>query len=635
MRLVLSVLLAFAFADVSAQWNGNTSINNAVCSFASNQTVVQMTSDGSGGAICTWVDTRNGTQDIYAQLIGPSGALQWPADGVVISNAPSDQFTPRLASDGNGGAIITWYDNRNGNWDIYAQRINASGVVQWTTDGVSICTVAGDQASQQLMADGAGGAIIVWSDGRAGNPNADIYAQRIDASGTVLWTEGGVPVCNASSLQNIPHLVSDGAGGAIIAWEDWRSFSQTDIYAQRISANGFTSWSFNGVVICADGSFANQYSTKLISDGNGGAIISWLDNRNSGSNTDIYTQKVNSSGVTQWLNNGLPVCTAGGLQLAQQIVSDGAGGAIIAWEDRRTNRNIYSQRFNSSGIAQWTTNGIPVCNEPSAQGEPQLAARASGGALISWTDWRNNFQEDIYVQAIDVAGAGMWTPNGVPVCNEAHSQFGAQLIPDGTDGAIVVWQDLRNTLDYDIYSSRLFANGTLPLRLISFSAGSNKTDVLLTWDTDNELNSSHFDTEFSIDGMAFIKLGEVRAKNTAGRNRYSFTHFSPAGNALFYRLKQVDLDNKFTYSKTVKVTMDKSTHLELYPNPASNFIQLKNARPDEMQLIQVINSDGRIVMENKANNQMMYDIGHLRAGIYILRLLKKDQSVSINQFIKK
>ncbi|MEO8403103.1 MAG: hypothetical protein ABI480_00855, partial [Chitinophagaceae bacterium] len=389
MRYILSFLLIFICSGSFAQWNSSASVNNAVCNFAGNQMNVQIVSDNAGGAICTWVDTRNGTQDIYAQRISASGNLQWPVDGVIICAAISDQFSPALTADGNGGAIITWYDNRDGNYDIYAQRINASGTVEWTADGVAICTIAGNQNAQQLISDNAGGAIIVWSDGRVGGPNADIYAQRIDAAGTVLWTAGGAAVCTASSLQNMPQLVSDGAGGAIIAWEDWRNFSQTDIYAQRISSNGFTSWSFNGVVICSDGSFRPQYNTRITSDGSGGAIICWLDNRNSGSNTDIYAQKVNATGIAQWVADGIAICTAASIQLSPQIITDGSGGATIVWEDRRFERDIYAQRINTAGAVQWTVNGIIICNASSTQLEPQLAAGTSGNSIIIWTDLRN------------------------------------------------------------------------------------------------------------------------------------------------------------------------------------------------------------------------------------------------------
>jgi hypothetical protein len=235
MKTTFIFTLMLIHISVHAQWNINPSINNAVCNYTGNQMNVQVTSDGAGGAICTWVDTRNGGQDIYAQRIDANGSLQWNMDGIAICNAVSDQYFPRLVSDAAGGAIIAWYDNRAGNYDIYAQRINASGVVQWTTDGVAVTTQPGNQNAHQLIADGSGGAIIVWSDGAGGGANADIRAQLINASGTVLWPAGGTSVCNANSLQNIPQLISDGAGGAIISWEDWRSFSQPDIYAQRIA----------------------------------------------------------------------------------------------------------------------------------------------------------------------------------------------------------------------------------------------------------------------------------------------------------------------------------------------------------------------------------------------------------------
>ncbi|MBK7735883.1 MAG: hypothetical protein IPI36_12105 [Chitinophagaceae bacterium] len=146
-----------------AQWSPNPSLNNAICNYTSHQMDVQMVSDGSGGAIVVWRDGRNiaNAIDIYAQHISASGNLLWNVDAVPICNAASDQFAPRLVSDGANGAIIAWYDNRSGNYDIYAQRINSSGVVQWTTDGVAICIATGNQNAHQLLADGNGGAFIV------------------------------------------------------------------------------------------------------------------------------------------------------------------------------------------------------------------------------------------------------------------------------------------------------------------------------------------------------------------------------------------------------------------------------------------------------------------------------------------
>ncbi|HMK04174.1 MAG TPA: hypothetical protein VK489_08285 [Ferruginibacter sp.] len=357
MKAIFIFILMLANLAIHAQWSTNPSVNNAVCNYTGSQTNVQAVSDGAGGAICTWVDTRNGSQDIYAQRIDSNGSLQWHVDGIAICNAVSDQYFPRLVPDASGGAIIAWYDNRAGNYDIYAQRINAGGAVQWTTDGVAICTQAGNQNAHQVIADGSGGAIIVWSDGRVGGPNADINAQRINASGDVLWVTDGTSVCTASSLQNTPQLVSDGAGGAIISWEDWRSFSQPDIYAQRISFNGFTNWNFNGIIICSEPNFANQYSTKIVSDAAGGAIICWLDQRNFGSGQDIYAQKVNASGLVQWLGNGIIVCNATALQTAQQMIADGSGGTIITWKTGGAARLIF---MHNDLMVPAQHNGLPT-----------------------------------------------------------------------------------------------------------------------------------------------------------------------------------------------------------------------------------------------------------------------------------
>jgi len=118
----------------------------------------------------------------------------------------------------------------------YEQRIDASGSIQWIADGVPVCTAAGSQHYTQIISDGAGGAIITWRDYRGGY-ESDIYAQRIDASGSVLWTADGVAICTATLSQVLQQMTSDGAGGAIVTWRDYRNYNY-DIYAMRVDADG-------------------------------------------------------------------------------------------------------------------------------------------------------------------------------------------------------------------------------------------------------------------------------------------------------------------------------------------------------------------------------------------------------------
>ncbi|MBI4725789.1 hypothetical protein HY768_00950 [candidate division TA06 bacterium] len=193
--------------------------------------------------------------DIYAERINASGVTQWTVNGIPICTANQYQGFPQIVSDGSGGAIIAWQDNRSGTADIYVQRVNASGLTQWTSNGVAVCIATGDQWRITIVSDGSGGAIISWKDSRSGN--YDIYCQRVQSSGMTQWTGDGVAICTAAYNQDYPMIVSDGSNGAIITWQDPRSGTNWDIYAQRVDSTGST---LEAPILSspANGSFTND-----------------------------------------------------------------------------------------------------------------------------------------------------------------------------------------------------------------------------------------------------------------------------------------------------------------------------------------------------------------------------------------
>ena len=249
----------------------------------------EIVSDGAGGAIFVWNDGTPGfldlseiNQDIYAQRVDATGAIQWGTDGTMICSAPNGQTRPQAVSDGSGGAIVAWMDSRvEHHGDLYAQRVAKDGAAMWQTDGIALCSPPPfypdyRQQDHSIIADGVGGAIVTWTESLSPCCNSDIYAQRIDGRGTLLWKNEGLPVCADLGPQTQPQLTSDLAGGAIIAWDDYRFVGDLQrIYAQRVDAAGDAMWAENGITV---GNLGGEWAIMpppIVSDGSGGAIIGW------------------------------------------------------------------------------------------------------------------------------------------------------------------------------------------------------------------------------------------------------------------------------------------------------------------------------------------------------------------------
>ena len=291
--------------------------------------------------------------------------------------------------DGAGGVFVVWQDYRDGlEYKVYAQRLSASGVPQWGTNGIPICTSVGDQLGPHIATDGAGGAIVTWNDARA--VLTDIYAQRLSPGGDLLWRADGVPLCQAPGPQHDETLIPDGSGGAIVVWWDRRDDAAQvigDIYAQRVSGSGVVQWLSDGVPVCV--AAGSQQYPMIVADATGGAIITWVDARNGDTNRDIYAQRIASDGARLWATNGVALCSAANDQTTATIASDGAGGAIVSWDDTRTGIDeTYAQRISPGGLGLWAIDGVAVTNGVGAELLPAILADGAGGAIVTWVDTR-------------------------------------------------------------------------------------------------------------------------------------------------------------------------------------------------------------------------------------------------------
>lgn len=441
---------------VRADWPVSPLVNVPVCTAPGDQTLYAVVSDGLGGMIAVWQDTRNGTYDIYAQRLNAAGVPLWASNGVPVCVATGDQLYPEAVPDNAGGVIITWEDFRGGSAaDIYAQRIDASGEKQWAPGGVALCASALNDIFPKVVPDGAGGAVVVWSR-RDATSLWVIAGQRVSSDGTPQWGPDGVPlIANPVELQQ-PAISPDDSSGVLLAFKSTGSFG-VHPRVQRLDGSGLLRWGPDGIELAG---VSWQTDPVITRDGAGGAIVAWADYRDgNGATGTTYAQRVSSAGIPLWQANGVALASPSGDQQYQAVVGDGAGGAVVVWSDL-PNSSIRTQRVSPSGTPAWSLSGVLVCSVSTERQPFWIQSDGAGGVLIPWFDFRNG-DGNVYVQHVNVAGEPMWAEEGVAPSTANYLQSGARLIPDGAGGVLVAWCDYRGGTNWDVWAQNISAAGTL------------------------------------------------------------------------------------------------------------------------------------------------------------------------------
>lgn len=379
--------------------------------------------------------------------------LLWDTGGVPVCTAEGWQRYPRMATDGAQGAIIAWEDIRVGSDPaIYAARITRDGATPWTKDGVRLSAPQPGQRLAGILPDGSGGAFVAWW--HRGSGESDLFMQRVDSSGAVKWPQGGVAVSDAAGRQEWAEMISDGRGGVLIAWHDTRG-GDNDIYAQRMHRSGNAMWQEDGVAVTT--AAGDQSYPQLATDQDGGAFIAWMDRR---TEDDIYAQRVRYTGDLAWAAD-LPLCVEANRQVAPKLIPYGDSSVAVFWQDYRlgpTTSSLYLQVIDGAGSRLYPED-YEVSQSENAQSSMFLTDDGQKGALAVWTDYREGVSEgDVYMRRI-LADGSIIGDFGNALCDQANTQERATMISDGHGGGFAVWQDKRNTFDYDIYMNRISAQG--------------------------------------------------------------------------------------------------------------------------------------------------------------------------------
>ncbi len=607
--LVLSLLLLSSFnSKVFSQWSTNPFVNNPVTQNSGHQTHPKSCSDQDDGAVIVWEDNRNGNSDIYAQRIDKHGANQWQTGGVKICGSNGDQVHPVLCTDGNGGAIIAWADDRNGAGDVYCQKIRRDGEIMWADNGVKVTTEAtGLTTSLQYPAiqHSGSGAIV------ACNTTNSVKCLKLNAFGEYEWglsggnylrTVGtGFSANTATGIEMCP----DGGNGAHCVWSGWDGLTHGHkIYAQHINSDGTMHWSGSmGKRVC-NNTQGHQKKPRIVSDEAAGCEIVWEDGRRDTNtvtgrpNHDIYCERLDWFGSNMWNSNGHPVCTDTADQTNPNCIADTWEGIHIVWQDYRNydagpdsglGVNLYCQNVDFNGNRRWTHNGVQaaiLCDVSKAQDpryNPQICANDDiGGFMLSWIGHSdttgatlNNF--GIYAQRMNYNGAHQWFPttpgvsghpNGARVClasGDKHSvtMCNNRSVTDqgGEDnsGAVIAWTDDRNfgPSGEDIYAQHIKSTSDLGDLHSGGNNGTQNDKPVLNQNRPNPFNPStvisfnlpkgEFVTVKIFDMLGREVASLVNTQMSAGTHSLTWNANGMTSGAYFYKIQA----GAFTEIKTM------------------------------------------------------------------------------------
>ena len=460
-RFVLLILLIISgfFSPVFSQWSHDANQNNVLSSKPGDFYWTRSTTDGAGGSIVAF---RSQNESVNVQRIRSNGTLAWgtAAAPVIISEMSGNQIKDvNISDDAAGGAYITRTDKTfdSVHFDIYLQHVDSNGILQWPAKGVRITADNQNPSNAFLCKDGLGGVIIGWNYNVTYNK---INVQRYNSAGLAQWGANPVSASVSAKPQFLSGLISDGNNGAVFMFER-NDVSDNNIYGQRINSGGNILWGTSGADVCT--ASGDQVEGFVIKDDSGNFIFTFEDYRSGDDN--IYSQKLNGSGVPQWISNGLPLETGAGYQYLYSVSTDSASGFVIAFLDENTYA-AFSQRFGPAGNAIWSGN-IQISGVGESINDVTMKNDGKGNFIYLMRSGTNSIKS----QKLNANGALQW-PAAFTIRNTFPVVTNNLLLTLSEQGNMIsIWNDLRDGADLAIYTSKILNTGTLAGNYTTVSNG--------------------------------------------------------------------------------------------------------------------------------------------------------------------
>jgi hypothetical protein len=589
-----------------------------------------------------------------------------------------------FVSDGNRDIFLVKYDNSGGvQWvkraggvgadvpygiavsgdDVYITGYFTAGNINFNTPsapGSNELVSAGSDDIFLAKFDGSGN--FQWAR-RAGGTSSD-QAFGVSASGSAVYLTGYFSTTanfNTPSAPGSNEITSVGGIDIFLA-----KYTNTGAFQWAVRAGGSSSDFSYGVAESGNDVYITGNFRETASFSSNTSLSTAGDN-------DIFLAKYTSTGTLQWARRGGGIASDRG----RSIAITGTGVCITG----RLSANFTSgtANFNTPSafgsneitiplgstnmfIAQWDHSGNFQWGRRGGGGATEgLGIAASGSDVYVTGSFRGsaNFNnpsasgsneifsvgtlQDMFLAKYSDTGAFKKAIRG----GGAEEDFGWSVAASGSN--IYVGGDFRQTANFNNPSASGsnelstialtgdaflagYSSASLPIELLSFKGQYTESGNLLTWATTNEIQNKGFDIESSKDGVRFDKIGFVDGKGTSSQvQHYRFEDSSPlesSDKVVYYRLKQLDFDGSFEYSKIISIHINGKNTAGVFPNPGKDIFTLTGIKDIEDETFTIMNSLGQtwpIVIQH--NGQ--FDLSPFPSGIYYLRIVKSRQVMKL------
>ena len=297
--------------------------------------------DIEDGVGCFWSESRGFNYDIYYQRLDNNGESNLVSGGVDIVTSNGDDYIMDVVKTPDNKFMIFWMEDAWPAAKLMFSKIDADGNIEigWNPNGNSLSISNFDSRNLQLKKiNDDSGVLVVWiQDGNF----SDIYSQKIDWDGNILWEEGGIPITTDDNDQvNISFDLNELGTKSLITWEDYQNGIDFDIFGRVIDLNN---GEFLGDLIQFTDDTTSQYNPLVKSIQNDEFIIIWEDERGYYNEDPLLINGVDLYGSGYIINyglttdiNGIPICIAYHKQQSVNITKHNGEEYFLDWIDYRS-----------------------------------------------------------------------------------------------------------------------------------------------------------------------------------------------------------------------------------------------------------------------------------------------------------